>query len=94
MRLCNRVAEFRATHRMSVEQLAQRAGVSAWTISHLEADPGYQPQGRVMVRLCESFRAELGTLFFIDWGAPDVPERDGEGEEALAGSDPHLLGVA
>jgi len=81
MLLRNRVLEWRTLHRWSVEQLAEKAGVSSWTISHLESEPSYAPQGRVMLCLCGAFHCELEALFWIDWTAPDL---DGDAEKPLA----------
>lgn len=64
--LRNRVREVRETLGRTQEGLAEESGVSLRLLRLIETRPGYEPTGRVMVRLSNALHVDLGHLFWIE----------------------------
>ena len=69
--LRNRVREVRTKLGISQRELVRRTGLSRQTLSAIERDNGYSPNGTVMASLGQALDADLGDLFWIDTTEPE-----------------------
>lgn len=67
--LSNRIREIREQRGMSQRELGRLTGLSRQTLSAIERNDGYSPNGNVMVRLAEALGTPLQELF---WSEPSA----------------------
>ena len=76
-RMANKVAARRLELGLTINDLANRAGVSRITVRHTERNDGYAPSGTVMLRLAEALETTVQDLFWSEPADQAEPEPAG-----------------
>ena len=60
----NKIRRYRELRGMTLKELADKAGISAGYLSHLERGDRDNPSKEVMENIAGILRVQIGTLFF------------------------------
>ncbi|MEH6549099.1 MAG: XRE family transcriptional regulator [Pseudomonadales bacterium] len=84
--LCQRVAELRKQHGLTLEQLASTSGVSRSMLSQIERGQA-NPTLTVTFRIAQAFGITIGELVDQPWAAPSIEVVHGDDNKNLFRSD-------
>jgi len=84
--LCQRVAELRKSHKLTLDQLASSSGVSRSMLSQIERGQA-NPTLAVTFRIAQAFGITIGELVDQPWTAPSIEVVHGDDANNLFRSD-------